>query len=130
MRIVITGIPSTGKTTLANSQTAPVKHTDSLIGIGWKKEPLLIAEWLNEPGPWIIEGVNAVRGLREWLIHNPHGKPADEVYMLTHTWVPLKPKQVNLAKGTITVWKQIAASLHNRGVTIHLTIEKKGEQNE
>ncbi|HEY0194873.1 MAG TPA: hypothetical protein VGC42_27360, partial [Kofleriaceae bacterium] len=79
-RILITGGPRTGKTTLAGALEvellaqrgagpAPaVRHTDDMIEQtkhlgkdGWSEASRLASLWLDAHGPWIIEGVAASR---------------------------------------------------------------------
>ena len=117
MRLVICGGPKTGKTTLGGPDAL---HTDDLIAThGWSQDSQHIADdWLERPGPWTIEGVTAVRGLRKWLRANPEGKPCDKALLLTVPHVELTPKQASMAKGIATVWDEIATDLRSRGVIV------------
>ncbi len=117
-RIVIAGHPGGGKTTMAGTLGLRVSHTDDLIDkFSWDDAKHLIATWLGEPGPWCIEGVQAGRGLRQWMRDNPTGKPCDKViYLQART--PLSGGQLTMAKGCDTVFNGIRHALADRGVVI------------
>lgn len=134
-RVVIVGGPKTGKTTLGQkmarelaADVAPeglpatavkLMHTDGLIGThGWSEASEEVARWLDVPGPWIIEGVSAVRALRKWLASHPEGKPADRLIYMTKTWQELTKGQAAMAKGIVTVWAEVVDLLIARGVSI------------
>jgi hypothetical protein len=121
VRILIAGIPRAGKTTLAGAlvrqHDATVRHTDSLIGLGWSEASAAAAEWLSLPGPWIIEGVAVPRALRKWLASN-QGKPADVVHWLGSERVPLSPGQASMGLGCRKVWDEVLPELIGRRVRI------------
>lgn len=124
-RIVIAGAPRCGKTTraleLARQHGAKVRHTDDLIGKYDRDrdgEAQAVARWLDEPGPLIVEGVTAARGLRRWLQTHPYGKPCDEVLVMRRPLVALNDGQRAMAKGCETVWQEIAPVLKRRGVQV------------
>lgn len=120
-RICIAGGPRTGKTTLSTSLgVARVRHTDDLMHLGWSEASAAAALWLDAPGPWIVEGVAAVRALRKWLAAHPEGKPCDVAYWLDEPVVPTSSGQRAMAKGCATVWDEIEAELRARGVEIVL----------
>lgn len=110
MKIVLTGYPKTGKTTLANQLLAAgykVLHTDDAIALGIHNDSAAIAEWFNEPGDWVIEGVTAPRAIRKWLEQHPgRGFPADLVVYLTHHVVPWESKGTFI-KSIDTVFSQV-----------------------
>jgi len=123
MRIVICGGPKTGKTTMSEEMetdtgTIPAKHTDDLQHLDWSDASKVASYWLDNPGPWVIEGVAAVRALRKWLARNPTGKPCDRVVLLTHTWGPLTAGQETMTKGHATIWNGIRQELLNRDVDL------------
>lgn len=138
-RILITGGPRTGKTTLAEKMfeahdwhhaepdcdgCGQLRHTDDLIaqcaGLGkdgWSEASRLASEWLDAPGPWIIEGVAVCRALRKWREAHPgESPPVDKVIRLTTPHVALTKGQATMAKGEETVWQEIAGWLYAAGV--------------
>lgn len=128
MRILIAGVPRAGKTTLAmelGKQLAlPVRHTDSLIGLGWSESSAAAAKWLEDPGPWIIEGVAVPRALRKWLAANA-GAPCDTVHWMPGARLHLTPGQKSMAGGCVTVWAEILPTLVARGVEVR-TVHQGG----
>ncbi len=121
--MVIVGGPRCGKTTrarqLAAATRAPVRHTDDLIGkFDWSGVSHEVSRWLDEPGPWVIEGVAAVRALRKWLAAHAAGKPCDRIERLTRPFVALTSGQAAMAQACETVWSEIADRLRARGVAI------------
>jgi hypothetical protein len=116
LRIVIAGGPRTGKTTLAASLGLPVLHTDDLIPLGWVPAGAAVAEWIDQPGPWVIEGVTAPRALRRWLKRNPSGAPCDLIAFLARPAIPRTRGQEAMAKGCAKIFTEIAPVLAARGV--------------
>lgn len=123
-RVVVAGGPRTGKTTLARQKLASgfrVRHADELIATHeWSAASAHVATWLDEPGPWVVEGVTAVRGLRKWLAAHPEGKPCDVVAWLDRPQVARSPGQETMARGTLTIWSGVWPELVRRGVEIQL----------
>lgn len=125
-RLVICGVPRAGKTTLANSYVRPVaRHMDDLISIrvGWSEVSLTGSSWFEAPGPWIIEGVAAVRALRKWFRSHPEKwcglrAPCDRVIWLDTPRVPLTPGQETMAKGCRTIWREVRPMLLARNVHV------------
>ena len=120
-RVVITGAPNTGKTTItAGPQFSglPVRHTDDTIDLRWSAGSQRVSEWFNEPGPWVIEGVAAPRALRKWLRQNPTGKPCDRVLWLHRVFVQPNAGQRSLHLGMVKVWNEIELELKQRGVVV------------
>lgn len=122
-RVVVVGGPRTGKTTLAMRMSATTghkaMHTDSLIGEhDWSGASLLVSSWFDQPGPWIVEGVAAVRALRKWLAANPDGKPCDRVIVCQSPRVELTPGQSAMSRGHSTIWAEVEPLLRRRGVAI------------
>lgn len=134
-RILITGGPRTGKTTLADELgiTSPpppgfvvpiVRHSDDLIAelahLGkdaWSEGSRRVAEWLSESGPWIIEGVAASRGLRKYRDQHPgEPPPVDRVIYLREPHEPWTSGQRSMAKGVETVHREIEPWLDEHGV--------------
>lgn len=115
-RIVIVGGPKTGKSTLAPKLGPLVKHTDEKLE--WSDASEKVSTWFDQPGPWVIEGVNAARALRKWLANNPKGKPCDELYFLRKVHVGRSDGQITMSKGVDTVMANIESDLVSRGVRV------------
>ena len=120
MRTVITGVPRSGKTTMSEDMSH-VRHTDDNMGVGWSQHSEAVSYWFDSPGPWVIEGVAAVRALRKWLKRTPTGMPCDTVVYLDREVVPLSKPQAIMASGCNTIWDEIKGELSKRGVAITLT---------
>ena len=123
-RILVTGGPRVGKTTLARSIGAlhglPVRSTDDLIAThDWSAASSAVAAWLDDVGPWVIEGVAIPRSLRKWLATHD-GAPADGIFIGRDPREARSAGQDAMAKGLETVWAEIAPELERRGVPIHL----------
>lgn len=121
-RICVIGYPKTGKTTVvAPSFGLPIRSTDSLIqSHDWSAASDEVLTWLAEPGPWVIEGVAAVRALRKWVAANAGNmqKPCDMVVWLDQPLIPLSKGQLTMAKGCRTIWTELLPYLRLRGVSI------------
>jgi hypothetical protein len=126
-RIVVAGGPRTGKTTLAAELAREqlgcrkVLHTDNLIGLcSWSEASARVARWIEEPAPWIIEGVAAVRALRKWFAAHPRAgeQPASRIYWLERALVPRTPGQDAMAKACATVWAEVLPELRRRRVEV------------
>ena len=120
LRIVIAGGPRTGKTTrareLAERLRVPLRHTDDLIDQGWVAAGAAAAAWLDEEGPWIVEGVAAPRALRRWLKRHRRGAPCDLIVFFAEAVVERTPRQDAMAKGCATTYREIRRALLRRGV--------------
>lgn len=122
-RIVICGVPKAGKTTASRrihpQAAAVVRHTDDLTAFGWSRASEIVAtQWFAMPGPWVVEGVAAVRALRKWLRHHPEGAPCDRVVWMNTPRLVLSSGQDTMAKGCRTVWWEVASELEARGVRV------------
>ncbi len=121
-RVVITGVPRSGKTTLATNWpgTPERYHTDDLAGVmAWSEVSEHVAGyWMSAAGPWLIEGVAAIRALRKWIATHSSGKPADLVVWMPQERMTLSSGQYSLAKGTRTIWQGLRPELLARGVAI------------
>lgn len=133
-RVCVTGGPKAGKTTYADKRAEhflrthgvpiTVRRTDAIVGAfgtdreSWSKESAAVAEWFDEPGPWIIEGVTVARALRKWLAGHPEGKPCDVVVWLEYPMVERSKGQETMAKATATVFLEVVAELQKRGVQV------------
>lgn len=133
-RVCVTGGPKAGKTTYADKRAEhylrthgvpiAVRRTNAIVGAfgtdreSWSKESAAVAEWFDEPGPWLIEGVTVARALRKWLKANPEGKPCDVVVWLEYPMVERSKGQETMAKATATVFLEVVAELQKRGVQV------------
>lgn len=121
-RVLILGVPRAGKTTLAGKLGFELgispRHTDDLKALGWHQASDRAAEWLSEPGPWIVEGVAAVRALRKWLRAPPSGEPPTRVLWLGQPRLPLSERQALLATGTRSIWLECLPQLQRRRVLV------------
>lgn len=128
MRILVAGVPRAGKTTLAKKlgeeRSLAVRHSDSLIGLGWSESSAAAAAWMNDSSDWLIEGVAVPRALRKWLAANA-GAPCDTIYWMPAPRVQLTQGQRSMAGGCITVWAEILPTLTARGVEV-VTIRGDG----
>lgn len=115
-RVVIGGAPRAGKTTFSG-QFANARHTDDLIPLGWSEASDEAALWLQEPGPWVVEGVTAVRALRKALSVSD-GRPCDLLVWLRLPWVPLTQAQAGMVVQGERVLDEIEPELRARGVVI------------
>lgn len=128
-RIVITGGPGCGKTTLAEAllKELPgcerVWHTDDLIGEfpakdTWSASSLRASGWMDEDAPWIIEGVAMTRALRKWHVRNPgEAPPVDRVIRLVRPHIQRSQAQEIMARGEATVWQEVVEWLGEYGLS-------------
>lgn len=128
MRIVITGWPGTGKTTtcapeqaaLAGVPADAVRHTDDLIGVmDWSDASAEVARWLDEPGPWVIEGVACARAIRKWFESHPGERlPIDRLVICRQPLKELSGRQAGMGRGVDTVLAEILPDLEEAGVEV------------
>lgn len=123
-RIIIIGGPRTGKTTLARKLSPHARSTDDVMSLGWSEASEEVSHWFDERGPWVIEGVAAVRALRKWLARNPisHNAPrvlpCDRIIRTRTPFVRLTRGQLSMASGVESVWREITTDVYMRGVRV------------
>ena len=127
-RLVILGGSRTGKTTLARqlerTHAVPARHIDELIrghGLDWSGVSEVASRWLDEPGPWVIEGTRAAHALRKWLRRRPQGDrvaPCDCAIFLRRPMLAQTEGQRRQAEGIGTVWQEVVAQLVARKVRV------------
>jgi hypothetical protein len=102
-RLVITGAPRTGKTSLALQVTdRPVLHTDDWMHLPWRELPDAVKSESERLPRYVLEGVRAADVLRS-------GLEVDAVVYLTAPKVEQTELQSNMGKGVATVLAQWAA---------------------
>lgn len=116
MKIVLTGYPKTGKSTLGDQLSKrlgwPVFHTDDVIELGVHNDSQRVSDWFDKPGDWIVEGVIAPRAIRKWFDQNPgRSFPADAVVFMRDHVVPWENKGT-FVKSIETVWGQVEGKVH------------------
>lgn len=121
MRILIVGGPRVGKTTLAGKLAVehgivPL-HTDDLIGRRtWSEASDEVRLWMEQRGPWCIEGIAAVRAVRKWLAVHAEGTPADALYLGSTPHETLTDGQASMTKGHERIWSEVKDELARRGL--------------
>ena len=132
MRIIICGGPRTGKTQLAKHLslkfgiptyrcTDPqalggdaLDHTELPERERWSAISADVSEWFDEPGPWIIEGVAAIRALRKWHKNNPEGAPpCDKCLYLSDAKAEQSKGQQTMSKAVHSVLREIMDWVHD-----------------
>lgn len=128
MKILIGGGPRCGKSTAAAAIAAAlgisnVRATDTTKDMEWSEASALVARWISEPGPWIIEGVVVPRAIRKWYKAGNTGKPADAVLWFDRPVVERTPGQDTMGKGCLTVWNEVEPVLRRAGVEVQVNPE-------
>ena len=120
-RIIISGPPRTGKTSLAATlrETHYVRHTDEIASMAWSAQSEEACKWILDTwGSWVIEGAATSRALRKALRAYPHGRPASLVVRLERALVPRTREQERMAQGELTIWREVEPLLVANGVPI------------
>lgn len=123
-RILITGWPRAGKTTMSHEldeiHRLLARHTDDLIGkLDWSAASAEVAKWLEEPGPWIIEGVSVARALRKYHEAHPgEPPPCDRLIYLRTPHVELNTRQAGMGKGVDSVMAELEPWFMEHGLEV------------
>jgi dephospho-CoA kinase len=114
MKIVITGYPNSGKSTLANilvlaTGSFNLLQTDKLLEThDWSDLSAAVSEWFDKPGNWIIEGVAAPRAIRKWRAKHPNAKPPFDMFIyMRRGFETYRPGQRAMANGMDTVMLEL-----------------------
>lgn len=135
LRVVIVGLPRTGKSTLADRIGAKylqrpeqerlalpglsILRTDDLIATHeWSEVSAIAADWIATPGAFVIEGVATARALRKWLTQNPDTPLNAVVVLMGQPLVELTKEQAAMGKGVSTVWNKIVVDVLKRGAKV------------
>lgn len=118
-RILILGGPKAGKTTearkLGERLNIKPRHFDDLKDDHeWSEVSDLVAKELDEPGPWIKEGVAGVRGLRKWLKNHPHETPPFEIKVLRMPKEELSSGQRAMHNQHMTILRECMLEIEKR----------------
>ena len=137
-RTAITGAPKAGKTRYADRNHPGALHIDLLRDEEpyasmahdeqWSAISQHVADKLATPGPVTIEGVQVPRALRKALRDRPDQKPVDEVLIIERAGARTMTKDHGaMAKGAMTVLKEIRPALEALGVEIKTVVEPEEE---
>lgn len=116
-RVVITGWPHSGKTTLA-AKLGGGRSTDEVKDMDWSDASAEVASWFDGDS-FLIEGVAVPRALRKWKDNHP-GKlpPIDKLIILKRRASDLNVAQIAMGKGLDSVLAEILPWLRQAGVKI------------
>jgi energy-coupling factor transporter ATP-binding protein EcfA2 len=115
VRVVITGHPHSGKSTLAEAFGSIVKHTDDLIETHqWSEQSETASYWLDISVPYVLEGCAMPRALRKWKARHPGAAPPMDVFIYLERPGDPTPQ----AKGIETVMRDLWPWLRESGILI------------
>lgn len=117
-RVVITGVARSGKTHRARQLSAKARGSDELLLLPKSDQSEEASRWLDQPGPWVLEGVMMLYALRRWLERNPKGKPADRVEFLNEFRLFPRPGHTRQAGEIRRAWPAVRNALRARGVPV------------
>jgi energy-coupling factor transporter ATP-binding protein EcfA2 len=124
MRVVITGHPHSGKTTLAEAFSSIVKHTDDLIeSHEWSSQSEAASYWFDISVPFVLEGCAIPRALRKWKLRHPGSAPPMDVFIYLE-----RERLTPQAKGIETVMRDLWPWLTESGIMILTSKIKKVDQ--
>lgn len=122
MKVVVIGVPRSGKTSYALGQYRSefVISTDDILSqdLEWSKRSELITHWMETKTDFCIEGCDAVRGLRKFLKRNPGKSPCDKVIWWGSPREGLSNSQKGFGKGCRKIFFDILPELHELGVEV------------
>jgi hypothetical protein len=91
-----------------------------------------IADWLDRPAPWVIEGVTATLALRAWLKAHTQidfngypandERPCDCVLMLWFPIITLTDEQHSMLNELKKRWGSVQHELVRRGVEVQTVV--------
>ncbi len=102
--VLCTDTPEQARATGRN-QDAGVLYAPSSLGNDWSGLSAFIAEdWLELPGPFVIEGVALVRALRKWHAAHPGSPPpCDQILWCEIPHITLGHGQLSMLTGHDTM---------------------------
>lgn len=140
MRVVVIGGPRTGKTTYATklakqlgahlaSTGKRTEHEGGLVSTdnymhkaNWAELPDRVIADLKDRDSYVLEGTQAARVLRRWLVRDPESVKVDKVLVFGRPWVPRTPGQESMAKAVRTIFRDLQPLLQKAGIEIeHMT---------
>ena len=113
-RIVIVGMPASGKMPLARELSAlyglPILHTDEIEGADWSETSEVASEGFDGDSGFIACGMAIPRALRKWIRRNEHA--ARPYSIAIGMWEPrgeLTDAQLRMGRAAEDVWRQVQA---------------------
>ena len=122
-KTVIIGVPKSGKTTyaLAHHEKDQIVHTDELLdveGLKWEDRSQVIVDLMIARKVFCVEGCDAVRGLRKFMVQNPKTRPCDHVVWMGRSREELSKGQTSFGKGCKRIFDDILGELHGLGIMV------------
>lgn len=140
MRVVVLGGPRTGKTTYATKLAKQLgahlastgKRTEAPEGLvstdnwmhksTWADLPDAVIKDLKGRDSFVLEGTQAARVLRRWLVREPESVKVDKVLVFGQPWVARTPGQESMAKAVRTIFRDLQPLLQKAGIEFeHMT---------
>jgi hypothetical protein len=132
-RVIVAGGPETGKSTFSefaasklqlqlkagDDVRAELEQEGVLAKDLWSAASRRVADWVDDPGKWLLEGVVTPRALDHWMTANPDAAiPATVVWFRDPVKQVTDPYHLTMVKGTQTIWSRVAPRLIQRGARI------------